>query len=175
MKECQGFFILEGVIYLILLMVLTSLVFGAIMPLYRRIREYQERNDARISMIVAGDCWVTDVRLAPASPTYWKKIRDEELIWHTGVTDIGWRKRDHRLERLQGTYEPRRDQWIKVNTALVLSAVEHLSFTVQFRNNGNRGEVSIVSLTVQSAHESVPMIKVSSPRNRSVGAAPETV
>lgn len=108
MKQTHGFSLISFLLYFSTLSLITSLVCytlsSFIVPSLIAIRSYQ----TYISLHIATDAFVHDVRLLSHHKLPLKHITSQELIWQGGkIThnkDIGWRFNEHKLERIEGVY-----------------------------------------------------------------------
>lgn len=135
MKSALGFTLLSFIVYLFIFSTLAfmscHLISNLIIPALASIRQYQ----SLMTLYVAGDFFVHDVRNLSHNKQYLKKIDAQELVWHSGSStdnkNIGWRFRDNKLERIEGVFD---DQWISTKTHIVATGIVSGSFTLTHNN-----------------------------------------
>ncbi len=126
----KGFSLLSFLLYLVLfsLMMLLSchIVTSLIIPSFSSIR----RSQSLISLHIATDLFVRDIRIMRNSEHQWKVIRPQEVIWNQGNSDIGWLFVDNRLERREGTYD---EEWKNSTMSTIARNISKATFIYETR------------------------------------------
>lgn len=132
MRNTQGFLLLSFVVYMTIFSYIASLIWytatAFVIPSIMSTRRYQ----AYMSLHIATDLFVHDVRMFSCNKLKLAHATATELVWHAGqCTDnknIGWRYAHNKLERIEGIYGD--NGWKTKRTHCVANAVKHVLFTI---------------------------------------------
>lgn len=127
-KAKQGFLLTEQLIYVVILVLLSSLT--VIYAIKMRAQSARVENDAQYfaQLCAAQDKLLWDLYNAPVQKKEWLKLDEHEIIFiNKNGMAIGWFVSKNRLMRAEGQFNNR---WIKKNASVVAQAIENLRFII---------------------------------------------
>ncbi len=143
MNNKNGFSLISFLLYLMLFSIIALFIANIITSLLLPSLTATHTCRSIISLHIASDLFVRDIHHMKGKPYQWKKISQDELIWHTDDHDIGWCCIKKRIERREGIYN---NGWKSKKTSIISSGIKHGTFTVENHHNHIIGlEMSLVS------------------------------
>lgn len=96
------------------------------------------------------DVLVRDLRQSPASQAQWERMSNDEIVWRTQRSVVGWRVESAHLFRYEGKYKD--GQWSDYTKSLIHEQIKYVSFTFLPRSNKNTHiqEHAAVKLTLNA-------------------------
>jgi hypothetical protein len=88
------------------------------------------RCQSLITLHIATDLFVRDIRIMRKGEHQWKVMGSQELIWNQGSSDIGWLFIDNRLERREGTYD---SEWKNTTMSTITRNISKATFMYETR------------------------------------------
>ncbi|MCX5922020.1 MAG: hypothetical protein NTX86_01700 [Candidatus Dependentiae bacterium] len=137
MKTKQGFSLVECVIYCGLFSMMMMVLFNWMIPMHMRLKASSSRIAKLIELYAACDVLTRDIRMASANTDQWKKVTEQELIWHSRGVDIGWSFEKNSLFRSEGTYNASSQSWVKKTKNLIADNVDTVKFQRGVDNDNN--------------------------------------
>ena len=132
----QGTTLFEVVVYIACCLVICSLAGHLSLTLRKTAQERIQIADTWVSLSLALNRLVDDLKRAPCNPLYWKKRMKTEIIFSLNGNDYGWLLNKGRLIRITGMYNTDLEKWSKRATSVILNSVEMLSFRFSHRVQG---------------------------------------
>jgi type II secretory pathway component PulJ len=125
-----GVTLLEFVLYLGIFFVLIATSFywmsTVCIPCVRDTKKVRDFIDVQAALHLLRQ----EIKGAPALRSQWKKITENELIWHYQNEDIGWYVKQGALMRVSGTYNAHLGRWEKRASTLATPHMSEAHFIV---------------------------------------------
>lgn len=143
MNNKNGFSLISFLLYLMLFSIIALFIANIITSLLLPSLTATHTCRSIINLHIASDLFVRDIHHMKIKPYQWKKISQDELIWHIDDHDIGWCYNKKRIERREGIYN---NGWKGKKTGVISTGIKHALFSVERLHSRIIGiEMSLVS------------------------------
>ncbi len=140
MSHKRGFSLVSFLVYLMLFSLIMlfacHIITSLIIPSSSAMRKCQ----SLISLHIATDLFVRDIRLLRTADYQWKIIAPHELIWEQNGRNVGWCFSHSRLERREGFYDTK---WNNSTLSTIAMGIEAV-----FRYDKQGDDIMGVELTL---------------------------
>lgn len=171
MRSVSGFTFVQVLIYLVLALVMTGLLFLSTARTYTSLQFLRDRAHAYAALQVAGDLLARDIQMASINVATWKKISETHLIWHTKNGALAWHWSKSKLERIEGNYNNSLNSWPKAHKGLAVDNIKRVTFSARTHSDMQKKKyVDSITFILQSDRlpEIFSVQRTVHPRNQDV-------
>ena len=124
----KGFSLISFLLYLLLFSIITGIICHIITTLIIPSIFSLKKTQSIISMHIASDFFVRDMKNIKNDGCTWKVILPLELIWHTKDYDVGWFFHQNSLQRTEGIYN---GLWQNAKRSVIAKGIANATFTLE--------------------------------------------
>ena len=136
-KEKNGSFLLELVVYVMIVALFIRIFFPFIVRIQRDMQNQVDDIRQRMHGYSAFNLLSRDIRMAPANKKYWYCLEKNYMVWQQDREAMGWYLKNGKLSRVKGIYDKRSNRWHHVSWATVVPHVSGGSFSYQCDDLGD--------------------------------------
>lgn len=150
MNNKKGFSLLSFLVYLVCLSMISLCMCQVITSLIIPSLAATRKCKSLMTLHIATDLFVRDIRTMRNMPYMWKLVTSQELIWHVADHDICWRFVEDRLERIEGLYN---NGWKSKKASVIAVGI----FDGYFKTKKHKNRICGIKMTI------MPKIKDNKP------------